>query len=90
MRAPYVQKVENLGDYNMRLIFSDGLEAILDWRDKLCGARSGGVISALKDPELFARAEPWPEARSIRWPNGADICPDVLREWALQSIRERK
>lgn len=38
-----------------------------------------GVFEALRDPELFARVRVNPEIRTIVWPNGADLCPDVLR-----------
>lgn len=82
MALPAVRLVEPCGDYRLRIIFSDGLEAVLDWQERLAKARRGGIMDELKEPRFFAQVMVWPEARTIRWPNDADICPDVLYEWA--------
>lgn len=39
-----------------------------------------GVFEPLRDPAYFRRVRVEPEAGTIVWPNGADLCPDVLYE----------
>jgi hypothetical protein len=39
-----------------------------------------GVFEALKDPQYLAQVRVNPEIGTIVWPNGADLCPDVLYE----------
>ena len=39
--------------------------------------RFEGIFAPLKEPEYFRSVRVDPEAGTIVWPNGADICPDV-------------
>jgi len=39
-----------------------------------------GVFEPLKDPAYFGRVEVNRDVGTIVWPNGADLCPDVLYE----------
>jgi hypothetical protein len=39
-----------------------------------------GVFEALNDPNYFAQVRVDSEIGTIVWPNGADLCPDVLYE----------
>lgn len=39
-----------------------------------------GVFEPLRDPVYFARVAVNDELGTIVWPNGADMCPDVLRQ----------
>jgi len=75
---PRVTNVKYLHDYMLELTFSDGSSGRVDWRERLEKANPAGVFSPLRDRTYFARVELWAEAGTIRWPNGADICPDVL------------
>jgi hypothetical protein len=59
----------------MELRFSDGFVG----RVCLEPALWGPVFGPLKDPEYFRQFRL--EDDTIRWPNGADFCPDVLRYW---------
>lgn len=86
---PRVVGVSWIEKYQLRVEFSDGLAAVLDWNDRLQNARSGGIFEPLKDPEYFSRVQLWPEAGTINWPNGADICPTVLYEWAKRAQMKR-
>jgi hypothetical protein len=89
MKPISVLRVKCLTGYRMSVEFSDGLVAEIDWSDRLGRAIPGGIFEPLKDRELFACVELWPEARTIRWPNGADICPDSLYSWAKEkSLQE--
>lgn len=70
--------VRPLENYKLELIFADGAKGVLDWSERLKRAKPGGVFEPLKKPEYFAQVEV--RAGTIRWPNGADICPDALYE----------
>lgn len=39
-----------------------------------------GVFENLKDPRYVSQVRVNPEIGTIVWPNGADLCPDVLYE----------
>ena len=69
-----VLEVEHLGEYRLRLTFSDGLVRELDF----AGTLNGGVFAALESPEYFARVTVDPVAGTLCWPNGVDLDPDVL------------
>jgi uncharacterized protein DUF2442 len=69
-----ITQAEPLGDFVLRLTFSDGLVRELDF----AGLLEGGVFEPLQDPEYFAQVTVDPAARTIAWPNGVDLDPDVL------------
>lgn len=75
---PGVTSVRYLHDHVLELTFSDGSSGQVDWRVRLEKANPAGVFGPLRDPSYFAQVELWADAGTIRWPNGADICPDVL------------
>jgi hypothetical protein len=75
---PRVIAVGYIGGYKLEITFSDGVKGISDWSARLARAKTGGVFAPLKNPAYFAKVELW--EGTIRWPNGADICPDVLYE----------
>jgi hypothetical protein len=67
--------VTRIGDYTLRLSFRDGTEGEMDFAHVLSFK---GVFAPLKDPAEFAKVKVDSEAGTICWPNGADLCPDVL------------
>jgi hypothetical protein len=75
---PRVTDVKYLHDYVLELAFSDGSSSQVDLRERIEKANPAGVFAPLRDPVYFAQVELWAEAGTIRWPNGADLCPDVL------------
>ena len=71
---PRVVAAEYRGGYRIGLTFNDGIEKTVDFRDWL----DGPVFEPLKDQAYFSRF--FLEGGSVAWPNGADVCPDVLYE----------
>ena len=70
-----VTGVTPLGDYRLRLSFEDGVEGEIDIASFV---EFRGVFAPLRDPAKFAEVRLDPEAGTIVWPTGADLCPDVL------------
>jgi hypothetical protein len=58
----------------VHLTFSDGTEREIDLEPYL----KGPVFEPLRDVAKFRELAVDPELGTIVWPNGADICPDVL------------
>lgn len=77
-----VKKVEYLNNYKLKLFFSDGKTKIVDFKEKLKNAK--GIFLPLKDMEYFKQVALDDCQLSICWPNGADICPDVLYDLGRQ------
>jgi hypothetical protein len=73
MRLLRIRAVEALDDFRLRLTLTDG--SIVE-RD-VSALIIGPVFDSLKrDPEKFRMARA--EGGTVVWPNGADLCPDVL------------
>lgn len=71
-----VTQVEPLEGFQVRVVFSDGHSKRID----LAPFLNGPIFEPLKnDRRLFEAVSVNPELGTIVWPNGADICPDVLR-----------
>ena len=73
---PRVSGVRHLNDYELEISFTDGTVASLDFRKRIVGR--GGVFRALENIEFFAQVAVDREAGTLVWPNGVDLCPDVL------------
>ncbi|MPZ70961.1 MAG: DUF2442 domain-containing protein [Actinobacteria bacterium] len=69
-----VTSAEVIGDFILRLAFSDGTDREIDLEASLWGP----VFEPLRDPEFFARVSVDEELGTIVWPNGADMDPVVL------------
>jgi hypothetical protein len=69
-----VTTVEPLADYTLRLTFDDGSEQVVDLTNELWGPMG----EPLRDPTYFRQVRVDPELRTIVWPNGFDLDPDVL------------
>jgi hypothetical protein len=69
-----VTAVEPLADYSLRLTFDDGSVRVLDLADELWGPMG----EPLRDPAYFRQVRVDPELRTVVWPNGFDLDPDVL------------
>lgn len=91
MKLVRVKRVVPLEEYRARIFFDNGERRIIDLEKYL----HGPVFRAVRLRKMFVRMRVG-EGRTIEWPNGADICPDVLYyggppPWALKFIeREEK
>ena len=71
-----IVEARHLGDYRLYLRYADGAAGEIDLAPLL---QFTGVFEPLRDPAYFALVRVDPDAGTIVWPNGADLCPDVLR-----------
>jgi len=71
-----VTKVQPLAPRRLQLEFSDGLQGVVDL-DRVIQQYTG-VFAPLLDDDYFRRVSLNRELGTIVWPNGADLCPDVL------------
>ncbi len=67
--------VESLPDYHLHLMFKDGVEGVVDFREM---TPFMGVFEPLNDPAYFAQVRVHPEFGVICWPNDADCDSEVL------------
>lgn len=79
-----VKKVEYVNGYKLKLLFSDKKTKIVDIEPII--NKSKGLFHPLLDKEYFKKVslddDQYP--LSICWPNGVDICPDVLYEIGVE------
>jgi hypothetical protein len=73
-----------LSDRRLAVTFEDGLEAVLEMDGIL--KTYDGVFAPLLDPDFFSKVVVDPELGTIVWPNGADLCPDVLYSHASGKV----
>lgn len=74
-----VTHVEVLEPYRLRLEFDDGTSGVVDIAELVTFR---GVFEPLRDVTAFREVRVDAELGTIVWPNGADIDPFVLHEWA--------
>ena len=75
---PRLKTIRPNGDYRVAFAYEDGLAAELDFAAYLDG-RLGPMLEPLREPTFFTQA--FIDHGVLTWPNGYDICPDVLRVW---------
>ena len=73
---PMVTHAEHRDDFQIYLVFNDGVEGTVDFSSWL----EGPVFEPLKDVAYFQRF--FLEGGTVVWPNGADIAPDTLHQQA--------
>lgn len=85
-----VKAVEYIDGYRLKLIFDDKKAKIVDLTDVV--KKGGNYFKPLQDIEFFKQVslddDEYPS--NIRWPNDADICPDVLYEMGKDVKKEPK
>jgi hypothetical protein len=78
-----VTEVRVVGEHLLNLRFEDGASGELDFK----GWSWRGVFAPLENPDYFAKVQVDHEIGTIAWPNGADIAPETLHQWALHGQR---
>lgn len=78
MESPRLTSANFVSGYTLRLAFSNGTEAEVDFEKEL----AGGVFDALRDPEYFRSFSFHEQFGTIEWDNGADFSPEFLYEIA--------
>lgn len=73
---PRVTDVQHVEGYRLEVAFADGVQAELDFADRIVGR--GGVFEPLEDVAFFRKVRVDPEAGTLVWPNDVDLDPDVL------------
>ena len=79
----HVDTVTLLGDFTLRLEFSDGSVRDVDLSDEL----HGEVFEPLRDPEFLVQVRVNPDTGTIEWPNRADLAPEFLHEQGTDTER---
>jgi hypothetical protein len=69
-----VSKLQRLGDYRLKLWFSNGRAG--EWDFSNLAKRDTPVTQPFKDPDYFDRV--FLEFGALTWPNGYDWSPDAL------------
>jgi hypothetical protein len=75
MSAKIIQ-VNHAGDYRLELTFDDGLKSTVDFKSRVMDHTE--IWLPLRDVGYFKQVRIDAELQTIVWPNGLDICPDVL------------
>ena len=70
-----VRKLQRLGDYRLKLWFSDGRAGEWDFSE-LARRETGPMVEPFKDPAYFDRV--FLEFGALTWPNGYDWSPEAL------------
>ena len=69
--------VEHAGGFRLYLTFENGERRGVDVADVI---EFTGVFAPLREPAYFRSVRVNRDVGTIVWPNGADLCPDVLYE----------
>jgi len=81
-----VVKVEAIGNYRLRIRFSDGTEGDRDFSDIV--SEGGPMVEPMKDPPFFARV--FIELGALTWPNGFDLDSIALHDEMQAAGRLRR
>ena len=76
---PKLKLLRHTGDFRIAVAFTDGLVTELDFSE-LLNAPCGPMLEALQNEAFFGQA--FIDHGIVTWPNGYDVCPDILRFWA--------
>ena len=72
-----VTRLEHLDGWELALEFSDGSSGRIDFAGFFAG--KPGLLGQLDQLVFFRQVRLDPESGTLVWPNGVDLCPDVLR-----------
>lgn len=72
--------MEYLGEYKLRLYFHNKKVKIVDLEEMV--KKGKNLFLPLLDPEYFKLVKC--DGTTVCWPNGVDLCPDVLYKMGIQ------
>ena len=81
-----VTRVECVGDCRLLLTFEGNERREVDIAELV---PFDGVFEPLKDAAYFREVRVEPDVGTIVWPNGADLCPDVLYDHSRPKRSDR-
>lgn len=81
-----IKKVQYLEGYSLKLLFDNGKSKTVDLSDIV--RKGQNLIAELKDIEYFKKVKC--DGFSIVWPNGIDLCPDILYKMDKNIPNEKK
>lgn len=81
-----IKKVEYLDGYRLRLHFEDKKVKIVDLANMLKKAKN--MLLPLVDIDYFKKVQC--DGITVVWPNGIDLCPDVLYRTGQDSVIVRR
>ena len=81
---PRIKTVRHLSEYLLEMDFTDGKSGLIDFRSRVVGR--GGVFCPLEEVAFFKQVQVDSESGTLLWPNGVDLCPDVLYLEATRNI----
>ena len=81
-----IKKVRYLDQYRLELLFDNGANKIVDLVEIV--DRAQNMLLPLKDLEYFKKVKC--DGFSIVWPNGVDLCPDVLYKLGKTVHRKKR
>lgn len=73
----HITSVKVLDGFRLKLRFKDSARRIVDLKPILWGS----MFAPMLNPKEFRKVRVNPDFGCIEWPNGADLCPDALRDW---------
>lgn len=73
--APAVVGVAVLRPHVMRLLFDDGVVRDVEF---VPGEATGSLLTPLVEADYFAQVRVDVDLRTVVWPNGLDLAPEVL------------
>lgn len=82
-----IKKVDYVSDYKLALTFTDKKVKIVDLA-KYKNKGKDTVFYPFKDIDFFKSVKVDNYTGTIVWPNGVDLCPDVLYEMGVEVKKE--
>lgn len=78
--APKLINAQYIGEFQIELSFADGYKSVVDFRSHILNKH--GVWQPLHDVDYFKQFRVDSDLETLVWPNGVDICPDLLYQMA--------
>lgn len=81
-----VKRVEHVEKYKLKLSFNDGKVKLVDFENRLKEAKN--MFLPLRDVDYFKKVKT--DGVTIVWPNGLDLCPDVLYSIGIELAEPKR